>query len=88
MEQTDLYVYGFIGGGERRRLVFGDLVIALYQALGDLHDGEATPLGIRRGRRVLYRKADLERLYAEHRDALAAGRDVAVLRALMRIEAP
>jgi hypothetical protein len=84
---AELYTYGFVAGGYRRRLLFEELHVALYHALGDLHDGEANPLGIRRGRTVLYRRTDLEALYAQHRAALAAGRDVAVIQQLMALTA-
>jgi hypothetical protein len=88
MEQADLFVYGFTTGGHLRRLLFEELHVALYHALRDLQEGDAQPLGIRRGARVLYARPALEALYAEHRTALAAGDDWEVIQALMQLKSP
>ena len=86
MLESKPFVYGPIEGGHRRRLIFGALADALYTALGDLHRNRAEPMGIRQGANVLYWKADLERLYAEHRATLAASQDWAVVLQLRKID--
>lgn len=76
------YVYGRVVAGRRTRLLYHLLGDALYTALHDLHDQRATPLGIRQGRRVLYRPEVLARLHQQYRARLGANDHPAVCVAL------
>jgi hypothetical protein len=82
---ADSYVYGFVSGGRRGSLLFAELHSALYTALLDLHEGRREPIGIRQGRTVLYWRAELESLHAEHRAALAVGEHWAVIQRLEQL---
>jgi hypothetical protein len=84
---ADCYVYGFVSGGHRGRLLFEELHSALYMALTDLHQGNGRePIGIRQGKRVLYWRNGLEQLYTEHRAALAAREDYEVIQRLEQLQ--
>jgi hypothetical protein len=83
----DYFIYGFVSGGERRSLLFLKLDDALYSAITDLHQGDAEPLGIRRGRCVLFWRGDLQAVHAQLRRLLAARRDWAVIQALRQLAA-
>jgi hypothetical protein len=54
MWDQDCFVYTFLSGGERRRLLCADLHAAPHSSMVDQHQGDATPLGIRCGACVLY----------------------------------
>lgn len=84
----ECYIYAFLSGGHQQRLLFEDLHSALYSALCDQRDGEATPIGIRRGEHILYRHSALVALYATHATDLSSGRDWPVIEALAALEAP
>ncbi len=67
------YTHARLEGGLRRSLLYAELRSALYSARVDLQDQRAAPLGIRQGRRVLFRHSQLVALHADYRAQLAAG---------------
>jgi hypothetical protein len=76
------FTYEFLSGGRRGCLLFDRLPDTLYTVLLDLHEHRREPLGVRRGKQVLYRREGLDQLHAEHRTALAAGQHYAMTQRL------
>ena len=81
------YTYARSENGSRRTLLYAELHCALYSALVDLAQQRAVPIGIRRGRTVLYRHSQLVALYTRFAAALADGQHWAVIQALERLAA-
>ena len=81
------YHYAHLAGGTRRLLLFETLAAALYTAILDVAEQHAVPIGIRRGRTILYRHAQLVALHARFAEQLAAGAHGPVCQALEEIAA-
>ena len=82
---TEPYRYARLEGGMRRYLLYAELRSALYCALVDLAQHRATPLGIRQGRRILYRHSDLVALATAHQGLLAAPDHWPLIQALAEV---
>jgi hypothetical protein len=81
------FTYARLEADRRRYTLFERLADALYTATIDLQDQRAVPIGIRQGRRILYRHSDLVALAAAHQALLSAKDHWPLLQALGAIAA-
>jgi hypothetical protein len=82
------YTYARSENGTRRTLLYLELASALYTAILDVAQQRAVPIGIRQGRRILYRHSQLVALHARYAEQLATGEHWAVVQALETVTSP
>jgi hypothetical protein len=79
------YTYARLEADRRRYTLYADLSSALYSAILDVAQQRAAPIGIRQGRRIVYRHSALVALHTRFAAQLAAGAHWQVIQALQAV---